>query len=168
MTVRAATLADLSACLAIYNYWVEEGVSTFDEQPWTPGEGVLWYSQHQDKHYPLLVMEVQAEVVGWGSLSRWSAKSGYQQTAEVSLFLAPDQLGSGHGKTLLARLVKAANQSRHHLLIARIEASNEHSVTLFRKAGFEPVGLMREAGFKNRRWLDVYVMEKVLSRRARV
>ena len=166
MTVRTATIADVSACLGIYNHWVTEGVATFDEQVWTPADGVIWYSEHQGNAYPLLVIESDGVVVGWGSLSRWSKKTGYRRTAEVSLFLAPEDVASGFGKQLLQELIAVADENGHHVLVARIEASNRNSVRLFQNAGFEPVGLMREVGFKNKRWLDVFVMEKLLSRRA--
>ena len=168
MTVRTATLADLSSCVAIYNHWVAEGVATFDDQPWTLADGILWYEQHQAEEYPVLVLELDGAVAGFGTLSRWSRKSGYRRTAEVSLFLAPEEVAAGHGKKLLQKLVEAGQARGHHVLLARIEASNEGSVRLFRGSGFEPVGVMREVGFKNKRWLDVFVVEKLLSRRARV
>jgi L-amino acid N-acyltransferase YncA len=50
----------------------------------------------------------------------------------------------------------------HHVLIGRIEASNKDSLTLFQRNGFAPVGVMRQVGFKQQRWLGVFILERTL------
>lgn len=163
MTIREAVLADVSACTAIYNYWVEVGVTTFDEQPRSPLQGLAWYDAHRDPRYPLIVWELGRDLLGFGTLSRWSSKSGYDRTVEVSLFVNPSHQGQGGGRLLLARLIAMAGELRHHVLIGRIEASNKNSLELFQRNGFAPVGVMHEVGFKRQHWLDVFIMERILS-----
>ena len=162
MTIRQAVLADVSVCTAIYNYWVEVGVSTFDEQPRSPLQGLEWYDSHRDPRYPLIIWELGKDILGFGTLSRWSSKSGYDRSVEVSVFVSPSHQGQGGGRLLLARLIALARELRHHVLIGRIEASNKDSLVLFQRSGFAPVGVMREVGFKQQRWLDVFILERIL------
>ena len=160
MTIRRGELADVSACTAIYNHWVATGVATFDEAPRSPLDSLAWFAAHQEHRYPLLVWELGTDVAGWGTLSSWSRKSGYDRSAEISVFIDPQHTKKGGGRLLLGSLVSGAKGLGHHTLIARIEATNETSLLLFKVAGFAPVGVMREIGFKNGRWLDVFIMER--------
>jgi phosphinothricin acetyltransferase len=48
------------------------------------------------------------------------------------------------------------------VLIARIAEGNEVSVHLFESQGFVKVGIMKEVGYKFNRWLDVFIMQKIL------
>lgn len=162
-TVRNAERTDVQACADVYNYWIENSVYTFDESTWTSAEAEMWLAAHQDHEgYPLLVIEADGVVRGWGSLSPWSDKLGYRFTAEVSVFADPEWRGRGLGRDLMGTLMKRAEQHNHHALLARVESSNRSSIQLFRKFGFDHTGLMREVGYKNGRWLDVALMQKTL------
>ena len=46
--------------------------------------------------------------------------------------------------------------------MALIDASQDGSVALHRRCGFETVGHLREVGFKFGRWLDVVYMQRML------
>jgi L-amino acid N-acyltransferase len=63
-TVRPATAADLDAINDIYNYYVLNSTCTYQELP-EPGESRQeWYRHHTDNH-PVVVAEVNGQVVGW-------------------------------------------------------------------------------------------------------
>ena len=51
-----------------------------------------------------------------------------------------------------------------HAVFARIVGHHEASIGLHEAAGFEIVGTEREVGRKFGRWLDVVVMELLLTR----
>jgi len=40
-----------------------------------------------DERYPVLVAEVDGQVVGWSSLTRWSERPAYDDTAETSFYV---------------------------------------------------------------------------------
>jgi len=162
LVIREASCADVERLTAIYNYYVEAGVSTFDEQPRSALQGLDWYAGHRDSRYPLIVWELGEDLLGFGTLSRWSKKSGYDRSAEVSVFVSPGHLGQGGGRLLLSRLIAMAEEAGHHVLLGRIEASNKDSLMLFQRSGFTPVGVLREVGFKQARWLDVLILERIL------
>ncbi len=162
MLMRAARRADLETCVAIYNHYVTDSVATFDTRPMSRAAAQRWYDSHQSERHPLLVVENDGEVMGYGSLSRWSSKAAYGRTSEVSVFVSPDHQRKGAGAVLLGALIRAAEKAAHRCLIARIEARNIASIELFKAAGFHSVGVMHDAGFKFGRWLDVEIMEFIV------
>ena len=103
------------------------------------------------------------DVVGFGSLSPYRDRPAYATTVEDSVYVRDDQRGKGIGRLLLDGLLDVAVSHGFHCVIARIVAENEASIALHRAAGFEVVGTEREVGRKFRRWLDVVVLQKLLS-----
>ena len=159
MLVRPATRGDLDGCTRIYNHYVETSVATFDTQSLVGESAERWFDCHQNSVHPLLVAEQAGAVVGYGSLSPWSTKDAYSKTCEVSVFVSPNHQRRGAGEALLNALTRAAAPLGYRCLVARIEADNNASLALFRRAGFSSVGIMHDVGFKFGRWLDVEVME---------
>ncbi|HEY0559834.1 MAG TPA: N-acetyltransferase, partial [Frankiaceae bacterium] len=47
----------------------------------------------------------------------------------------------------------------YHSIIALISGGNDVSVALHLRQGFEPIGTIREAGFKFGRWVDVALLQ---------
>ena len=71
------------------------------------------------------------------------------------------------GRALLERLLDVAMASGFHAVMARIEACGTASRALHAACGFDLVGIEREVGRKFNRWLDVAVMQCVLTERRR-
>jgi phosphinothricin acetyltransferase len=160
--IRDALPSDLATISAIYNREVEVGTATFDTEPRSEAAQREWFEAHQAPAHPVLVAEDDGRVVAWASLSPWSERAGYSRTVEGSLFVAADHQGRGLGKALTAALVERARAAGHRVLIARIEAANEPSRTLLRRAGYRSVGVMHEVGEKLGRVLDVEIFELLL------
>lgn len=160
LNIRKATAKDLDAITDIYNEAVRNTTATFDVQPKTAEEQKEWFEEHDAKH-PLLVAEQVERVVGWASLSRWSDRCAYSDTAEVSLYVKEEYRGKGIGKTLLKALVNEGESAGLHTVVARISEGNDISLHLFESEGFEQVGIMREVGRKFGKLLDVYMLQKV-------
>lgn len=159
-TVRPATLDDITAITAIYNEAVLTTVATFDTEPKSEAERAVWFSAHDARH-PILVAEIEGEVIGWASLSKWSDRLAYSETAEISLYVHSSRRGQGIGRQLTAAIVAEGAKAGLHTLIARIAAGNEASVRLHRTAGFELIGIMREVGRKFGQLLDIHLMQKI-------
>ena len=68
---------------------------------------------------------------------------------------------SGRGSNMDA-LIASARARGLHVIIAAIDASNEASLRLHAKHGFQKVAHFREVGFKFGRWLDVVDMQLTL------
>jgi phosphinothricin acetyltransferase len=102
-------------------------------------------------------------VVGWVSLSRWSDRCAYRETGEVSAYVHPAFRGQGVGGQLIAAILTEAQRLGFHTLLARIVEGNEASLRLCTAVGFEPVGVMREVGFKFGCRLNVHLLQKLFT-----
>ena len=160
MVIRPAEIRDLRSVLGIYNEAVLNTVATFDTETRSLPQQAAWFENHDERH-PVLVAEEEGDVVGWASLSAWSDRRAYDDTAEISLYVRSDRRGRGIGKALMAALVEAGKNRRLHAIIARIAGGNEISIHLHRSAGFDDIGVMREVGFKFGKRIDVHMMQLI-------
>ena len=162
MNLRNARADDLDAINAIYNHYVQHSTCTYQETPESIEGRREWFAHHGAPH-PVIVAEIDGEVVGWGSLSAYHPRSAYRHTVEDSVYVAPSVQGRGIGSAILGDLIERARALGHHAVIAAIDADQPASIALHAKFGFAPVGRFREVGFKFDRWLDVVYMELLLT-----
>lgn len=159
--IRPATNSDIPEITAIYNDAIQNTTATFDTEVKTEEQQEKWFNEHGEKH-PVLVAEDQGKVVGWASLSRWSDRCAYQDTAEVSVYVDSEHREKGVGKKLLEVLILEGKAAGLHNLVSRITEGNLNSIHIHEKFGFRHIGIMKEAGVKFGRMLDVYFMQKLL------
>jgi phosphinothricin acetyltransferase len=158
--IRPANSGDLKAITAIYNEAVLTTDATFDTEERTLAEQRTWFNQHDERH-PIMVAELDEIIVGWASLSEWSIRTAYRDTAEVSIYIKGDFRNQGIGGMLLDHILITGQKLGLHVVIARITGGNEQSIYFHEKAGFEHIGVMKEVGNKSNRLLDVYLMQKI-------
>ena len=160
--IRPAGSDDLEAMLAIYNDAIVNTTAVYDYQSRTADAQRQWFETKQAQRLPVLVAVENATIIGFGSFGPFRPWPAYQYTVENSLYVDSAFRRKGAGTALLASLVTAAQTSGYHTMVAGIDATNEASLALHRKAGFEPVAHFREVGWKFERWLDLVFMEKML------
>ncbi len=161
VAIRDATPADIPDITAIYRHAVLNTVATLDTDEPTVESQTEWF-HHHDSQYPVIVAVRNHEVVGWASLSKWSAKKGYRTTAEGSVYVSPDQRNRGIGSMLLQALISRARSAGLHVIVARISTSNQTSIRLVMRHGFVSVGTMKEVGIKFGDYVDVEVLQLLL------
>ncbi|MDO1446608.1 GNAT family N-acetyltransferase [Rhodocytophaga aerolata] len=145
MTLRDAKPADLPAIVDIYNSTIPGRMVTADTEPVSVESRLKWFHDHTPNRRPLLVVEEEnGSVIGWISLRDFYGRPAYQCTAEVSIYLNPAVRGKGLGKYLLDTMLKQAPSYGVFNLLGFIFAHNESSLQLFRKAGFEEWGNLKE------------------------
>jgi L-amino acid N-acyltransferase YncA len=166
MEIRLATLDDAEAIRTIYNLEVEGSTATFDLVPRSLDDQRAWLAARSGA-FSALVADEGGEVVGFASLSAYKERAAYRTTVEDSVYVARSQHGRGVGRALLERLLDVAMASGFHAVMARIEASGTASRALHSACGFDLVGIELEVGRKFNRWLDVAVMQCVLTERRR-
>lgn len=159
--LRAATAADLAAINDIYNHYVVSSTCTYQLEPATREERAAWFAAHGPEH-PILVAELDGEVVGWGSLSTFHARAAFRRTVEDSVYIRHDRQRRGIGGALLAELVTRAQAIGHHTIIAAIDGEQAGSIVLHEQHGFTLAGRLRAVGNKFGRWLDLVYMERLL------
>jgi len=159
--IRTATLPDLEAITAIYNHAIAHTTATFDTEPKTADEQLQWFKDHGER-YPILVAVQDGEVVGWASLSKWSDRCAYADTAETSFYVKAGHRGRGIGRALKQAIIEEARRLRFHTLIARVAEGSHESLHLNETLGFVHVGTMKEVGRKFGRLLEVHILQKML------
>ena len=159
--IRPATTDDLGRINEIYNHYVMHSTCTYQEEPHTSEERERWFADHGPAH-PVTVAETDGQVVGWGSLSRFHARSAYRFSTENSIYVDPNWHRQGVGGRLLADLIERGRAAGHHTIVAGIDGEQEASIAIHAKFGFEHVARLRQVGFKFNRWLDVIYMQLML------
>ena len=162
MEVRLATLDDAEPIRQIYNLEVTTSTATFDLVPRSLEEQRGWLSERSGAR-AVLVAETDGEVCGFGSLSPWRDRPAYATTVEDSVYVHRDHQGRGVGRVLLGELITTATAHGFHACMARVVGGHEASIALHQRCGFEVVGTEREVGRKFGRWLDVVLMERLLT-----
>ncbi|HXZ95007.1 MAG TPA: GNAT family N-acetyltransferase [Dehalococcoidia bacterium] len=160
LNIRQATLTDVGQITEIYNDAIEKTTATFDIEPKTLEEQQAWFTAHDDRH-PVLIAEKENLVVAWASLSQWSDRCAYSDTAEISLYVKEEHRREGIGKQLMAATIQAGKEANLHTIIARMASSNKISVDLCKYFGFQYIGTMREVGKKFGQPLDVHLMQLI-------
>jgi len=161
VTIRRAELGDIPAITEIYNEAILTTTATFDTEPKTLADRTQWLESHDERH-PVLVAEVEGRVVGWSSLTRWSDRSAYDDTAETSFYVISAHRGRGVGRMLKEAMIAEARRLKFHTIIARVADGSEESMHLNKSAGFEFVGTLKEVGRKFGRVIDVHIFQKML------
>ncbi len=163
LRIRPATLDDADAITELYNGFVTGCTCTWQTEPDLPERRRAWLSGRKPEH-PVLVAELDGRVAGFGSLSPYSDRGGFRETAEVSLYLADAAQGRGLGTRLLRDLLESARASGVlHMIVARISGDRPASLALHAKCGFVECGRLPEAGLKFGRRLDLVYMARRVS-----
>ncbi len=160
ISIRPATLNDLTAITEIYNEAIVNTTATFDTEPKTIEDRKHWFVTHTKMH-PILVSTNGTEITGWASLSSWSNRAAYDTTVEVSVYVHVSFRGQGIGKKLMEVITLEGEQVGVHTIISRITQGNEQSIYLHERLGYVHVGVLKEVGKKFGNFLDVHLMQKV-------
>jgi L-amino acid N-acyltransferase YncA len=160
VNLRSAKRKDLDLITEIYNEAIIKTVATFDTEPKTSEDQKKWFDDHESKN-PILVAELNGVIVGWASLSKWSDRCAYSDTAEISLYVREEYQGKGIGRRLIETIIKEGEKTGLHTIIARITEGNEPSLHLHRSVGFTHIGIMKEVGKKFGKRQDVHLMQKI-------
>ncbi len=158
--VRSATPTDAAAITAIYNDAVLTSIATFDLETEDVAARTRWLAA--DTTRLCLVAELDGRVVGWTALTRWSARGGYREAAELAIYVATDRRRAGLGHALAGAALRAAPALGLHAVIAQVCAENEAGLGLAARLELVPVGTLREVGVKFGRRLDVVLCERLV------
>jgi phosphinothricin acetyltransferase len=162
LTIRNAQPSDIEAITDIYNEAILTTVATFDIEPKSVSDRLEWLKSHGERH-PVIVCEANGKIAGWASLSKWSERSAYDDTAETSFYVKKEYRGRGIGRRLKEAIIDEARRLKFHTLIARISEGSDASLHLNESFGFVRVGTMKEVGRKFGRFVDVHILQKMLS-----
>ena len=142
MKIRNAEAKDLTVIVEIYNASIPSRIATGDLEPISMESRISWYQEHSPDSRPILVIELDDEVVGWLSFQSFDDRLAYQATVEVSIYVAPEYKGQGIGKKLLSEAIHRSPQLGIKTLLGLIFSHNIPSLNLFNKFSFQRWGYL--------------------------
>ena len=160
--IRDAESADAEAIARIYNQGIEDRLATLETELRTAGERAQWMAAKSDRHPALVAIDADGTVVGWGSLNQFNPRPAYAHVADFSVYVDRDQRGRGIGDALLGALEARARSLEYHKLVLAAFPTNGPGMRLYERHGFRAVGVYKEQGRLDDRWVDVIIMEKIL------
>jgi phosphinothricin acetyltransferase len=162
--LRDATATDLPRICAIHNQGIEDRVATLDVEPHRLEEQLAWF-QHRGPHHPVIVAEATGGVIGWASLNQFSVRPAYRFVADLSVYIERQWRGQGVGTRLLGEIEARARRLEYHKIVLAAFPFNAAGMRLYERFGFRTVGIYREQGLIDGRWVDTIIMEKLLAER---
>ena len=149
--------------LAILNDAIEHSTALYDYRRRPLSSMDNWFDAKERGGYPVIgAVNDAGTLLGFASYGPFRAWPAYKYSVEHSLYVAPGHRGHGIGKALLAEVLDRARAQQYHTVIGGIDAENATSIALHERFGFERCGLIRHAGFKFGRWLDLAFYQKLL------
>ncbi|WP_163229278.1 GNAT family N-acetyltransferase [Bifidobacterium aerophilum] len=150
--IRPAEERDVRAITDIYNEAVIRGGSSADLEPVSLDARRAWVDSHQPRAtYPVVVIDVtdpatgERETAGFGSLSKFHQRAGYDGITELSYYIARRFHRQGLGTEMVRWLLDAAVERGFRHATTIIYADNAGSVALMRAFGFTRFGLLPAA-----------------------
>ena len=155
---------DLKIGLQIYNYFITNSFSNFEEKELAYKNFISLYKKIKSNKLPFILAKKNKDIVGIAFVNKFREKSGYRFTFEHSIYVNHKYSNLGYGTLILKELVKLCKKNKNiRNLIAVIGGSdNNASIQIHKKNGFKLIGTLKKIGFKKNKWIDsVYMQRKI-------
>ena len=155
---RLASPDDAPVLAQIYNEGIEDRVGTFETRPRTVADIVAWF----DGKHPIVVVELDGEVIAFASTSGYRSRECYAGIAEFSVYVARRARGQGAGTVAMRALLDAVKPAGIWKLVSRIFVENHASRRLMASMGFREVGIYEKHAKLDGQWRDVVIVERLI------
>ncbi len=161
--VRESRDSDLPAIAAIYAPAVLHGTASFELEPPTIEEMARRRAALIEQGFPYLVAEIDGVPAGYCYAGAYRPRPAYRYAVEDSIYIAPERQGQRVGSALLSKLIEVCESQGFRQMVAVIgDSASAGSIGLHKAHGFTHSGTVRSVGFKNGRWLDQVLMQRML------
>lgn len=165
LTIRKAEVKDVKTILEIINHEILHSTVVYDYRERTHAQQLAWFEKKTQDRMPVIVVEKDNEVVGFGTYGIFRPWDAYRFSVEHSIYTHHNFRGMGIGKLIMTELIKLAIEQGFHTMIAGVDASNKGSYEFHKKFGFQEIGTFKEVGYKFDQWLDLIFMQLFLDKR---
>ena len=155
---------NLKDALKIYNYYIDNSFSNFEEQKVSLSDFTKTYKSITKKKLPYLAAIIDKNLVGIAYLNKFRDKSGYRFAFENTIYVHNNYLKQGIGFKLLKQLVTSSKKNKDVKKIVAVIGSIDSigSIKVHKKLGFKNCGKLKKIGFKKNTWIDCIIMQKDL------
>ena len=164
LTIKKISEKHLREAHKIYNYYIINSYSNFEEKKLTYKQFQINYKNVIKNKLPYLVALSENKVVGLAYLNRFREKSGYRFAFENTIYVHDQHTRQGIGYKLLKELLYISKNHKNIKLIVAVIGSmdSKGSLRLHKKLGFKKTGVLKKIGFKNNKWIDSIFLQKNL------
>lgn len=153
-----------AAILEILNEAIVTSTALYDYHPRGMETMGPWFELKRAGGFPVVgAVDDSGRLVGFATYGTFRAFAAYKYTVEHSVYVHRDHRGRGVGTAVMRRLIALAGERQLHVMVGAIDAANAASVAFHERLGFSPCGVVRQAGFKFGRWLDLALYQLVLT-----
>ena len=161
MSLRFAAASDCRAMLDIYAQYIDTNITFETALP--SEEDFSGRIENISREYPWLVWEECGKILGYAYAHRLHERAAYQWDAELSVYLDKSCVSRGMGKRLYLALFDILRMQGIHTVYGIVTSPNEKSERLHHSLGFRLIGVHRNTGYKNGRWIDVSWFERAIA-----
>lgn len=164
MEIRTGKLTDVAGITDIFNFYIEHTNARFEELPFTVENRQEWYSQFSnDPKHRLYVATENEVLLGFACSQHYRAISAFDDTVEVTVYLAQEAKGKGIGSKLYAQLFSSISTYGVHRVLSGVALPNDASVALHKRFGFKEIGVFNEYAKKHGQYISSLWLEKALN-----
>ena len=156
--IRAAVPEDATALVALWNPWIRETAVTFNAVEKTEADVQAMIAVRD-----CFLVYINNGLQGFATYSQFRGGIGYATCMEHTVILSPTARGMGAGRALLAGVEAHAKAAGAHQMIAGVSGENPEGRAFHAALGYHEVAIIRDAGFKFGRFMDLVLMQKFLS-----
>lgn len=145
MKIRIAEHKDLNEINEIYNQAIKIKVTAYLKLR-SIQQTEEWFSQHNQKLFPIYIAEKDGNVVAWLSFSPYrQGRQALDRTTEISYYVHENYRRKGIGETLISFALELAPSLNFTTIVAILLDNNTPSIKLLEKFGFQRWGLIPDA-----------------------
>lgn len=162
--IRTGKLEDVAGITDIFNFYIEHTNARFEEVPFTLENRQKWFSQFSSTtKYQLYVAIENGVLLGFACSQQYRAISAFDDTVEVTVYLAQEAKGKGLGSKLYTQLFSSVRAYGVHRVLSSVALPNDASVALHKRFGFREVGVFNEYAKKHGQYISSVWLEKTFN-----
>lgn len=161
--IRPAVPADCAGIAAVWNPIIRDSAITFTNAEKTV-EGLTQTLAEKAAAGCAFLVGVEGEaVLGLATYGQFRGGPGYARTMEHTILLGPAARGRGLGRALMTAIEDHARAGGAHSMFGGVSAENPDGVAFHAAIGYREVARLSQVGWKFGRWMDLVLMQKMLS-----
>lgn len=163
MMIRSARAEDAADVAAIWNPVIRNTTATFTTQEKTPQGLAADFAAREAEGKAFLLAEEAGRLLGFATYFQFRSGNGYAHTLEHTIVLSAAAQGKGVGRALMTAIEDHARAGGGHALWAGVSAENDAGLGFHAAIGFVKIACLPAVGFKFGRWIDLVLMQKILT-----
>ncbi|MCG6489511.1 N-acetyltransferase family protein [Vibrio parahaemolyticus] len=164
MEIRTGKLEDVAGITDIFNFYIEQTNARFDEVPFTLENRYKWFSQFSSTtKNQLYVANANGVLLGFACSQQYRAISAFDDTVQVTVYLAQEANGKGLGSKLYTQLFSSIRVYGVHRVLSGVALPNDASVALHNRFGFREVGVFNDYAKKHGQYMSSVWFEKAFN-----